>query len=941
MLLLLGILFSQLTIKAQSTEPMPYNPCPPNLNLSASCYGGAGTCYTYGQYPCSPGYCWDGGGIPDNAGIPTNGIVENKTIEIAGVYTITQNVRFINCIFKMHGDARINISPVGNVLMKISFINCNFFGCNEMWQGIIINASGATGKLYFTFGSCNVEDAYIGLKLDEMNAGYSIVNNTFRNNHIGISNLRQNGSILNAAIVQNTFLQTASLANRVGSLAPPFIMLEYPLAYAGIKYSQVTTVIGEKNTPNIFSCLTYGLISTSSTVLSINNTFQDIILNGILAIDGTISATDCRFQLNGYIAISATGSNLTAHFNTFNGAWIEGIESFQNANAEQISIVENNFNIDQNTWVFGITIDRPQNNQGVKCLISQNIFTMDADPSSFFCIDVSDLVDATNVAEISLNNITFNSAETFANGIYVHTGNSDNLLIDNNTVYAGTISTLPNSNKGITIISNEVQTLSTGHVVKGNTCTAIPADLAIGENAMKHGIYIHNIKNMDICENTVDQTLIGFDFHAINDVKFRENYINHHDVGLSILAEIGIQYGKGNNWSLDPNACVNGAAKVLLGNPLKSEFIVPEGNVLPWLPPNAKLHPDPNNINWFHEGNVPLDYCEQLFEVQQKTLTHDEIEMVGGTSTLSGTELWELKRDVYTKLLIFPELRPIGSPEETFFNNLSSTTIASFGQITQQIRNALYISTPDQVVLDAYRTSIWLIFEELSELDGSIDYSNPENLANEWYDQRSMLLLQAATNAGYEMALENARSQQLNIMLQSVLSNNAGIVASFPYESARKILNELRIRRLLGQPITLALYQQALSIAQANPATIGYATEEVVSFLAHCDQTLYRSDDENNHKAINVKKGPFLREVYTLQVTPNPTTDIAEVNLRNRSGLLTVYNLHGQEMKTQIIAPDMSTVYLDFTSNSAGLYWVVLTDQTGSIIGTAKISVSH
>ena len=253
----------------------------------------------------------------------------------------------------------------------------------------------------------------------------------------------------------------------------------------------------------------------------------------------------------------------------------------------------------------------------------------------------------------------------------------------------------------------------------------------------------------------------------------------------------------------------------------------------------------------------------------------------------------------------------------------------------------MYISTPDQVVLDAYRTSIWLIFEELSELDGSIDYSNPENLANEWYDQRSMLLLQAATNAGYEMALENARSQQLNIMLQSVLSNNAGIVASFPYESARKILNELRIRRLLGQPITLALYQQALSIAQANPATIGYATEEVVSFLAHCDQTLYRSDDENNHKAINVKKGPCLREVYTLQVTPNPTTDIAEVNLRNRSGLLTVYNLHGQEMKTQIIAPDMSTVYLDFTSNSAGLYWVVLTDQTGSIIGTAKISVSH
>jgi hypothetical protein len=182
--------FATNMVLAQETEPMPYNPCISAPTLPAHCIDGTRTCDYYSQFPCSPGYCWEAGGIPINAGIPPSTIVENKTIEIAGVYTITQNVRFNNCIFKMRGDSRINISPIsGHNLMKIVFSNCKFFGCGEMWQGIVVDASMAQKKLGMQFVNNSVEDAYIGLTLDPKNGQYGISDNIFRNNHIGISNV--------------------------------------------------------------------------------------------------------------------------------------------------------------------------------------------------------------------------------------------------------------------------------------------------------------------------------------------------------------------------------------------------------------------------------------------------------------------------------------------------------------------------------------------------------------------------------------------------------------------------------------------------------------------------------------------------------------------------------------------------------------------------------
>jgi hypothetical protein len=336
----LAAFFASNMLLAQETEPLPYNPCISAPTLPAHCIDGTRTCDYYSQFPCSPGYCWAAGGIPNNAGIPPSAIVQNKTIEISGVYTITQSVLFINCIFKMRGDSRIDISPISAIsLVKVSFENCDFFGCGEMWQGIVVDASQAQKKLGMRFTNNNIEDAYIGLRLDPLRGQYGISDNIFRNNHIGIGNVLRLGIPLNAVVIRNQFYQTANLATQVGSLLN-LILPDYPLAHAGIKYVSTSTVVGvdQHGQQNTFSCLVNGIVTESTGWESRNNFFFDIAENGIWSRGSRLRSLRCRFYGMGRIGILTERVFLKAERNLFSGIWEEGIHATGNNFSEQIII---------------------------------------------------------------------------------------------------------------------------------------------------------------------------------------------------------------------------------------------------------------------------------------------------------------------------------------------------------------------------------------------------------------------------------------------------------------------------------------------------------------------------------------------------------------------------------------------------------------------------
>ncbi|MFN0035078.1 MAG: T9SS type A sorting domain-containing protein [Saprospiraceae bacterium] len=955
----MAAVFFTTALIAQGSELPAYDPCAPSPTLSIHCLDGTRKCDYYSQFPCSPDYCWTNVVIGDNEGIPVNGVVENKVIEIADTYTITRKVTFENCLFKMHGGARINISPVNPLLGGViaTFRNCDFFGCSEMWQGIYVNAANAPNMMFF-FNNCSVEDAYIGLQLDEAGGKYSIADNSFRNNHIGIGNLRQNGSALNASIIRNTFSQSADLAARLDSLAPPFPMPDYPIAHAGIKYVNTSTSVGIEvkpllpvlNTGNTFSCLMNGLISENSNVASARNTFQNMGQYGIWATGGTLRTEHCKFLLEGHTGIWASGTNLTAILNRFEGDWVEGIYSAGDTNSEWIAIAGNEFTIAAPNWTRGIFVFRPQSATGLYVWIGRNIFTVTSCSAfGLDCIYVIDVADSAGALWITSNNLTINYAGGPIDGIIVSMGSSDNCRIALNNIHYGILSNSGVLNFGINLSKNGAQALSVENIVKNNTITGIQTNFLVG-SSVNCGFHVWGgLSNTDFCDNTVDQSRWGFHFHDNNDVRLRENHINHHDYGLYIQGATGPQFGRGNQWNLDPNAC-RYAARNESAIPLSSQFLVDEdeeGVVLPWLPPAAKIFPVPNPMApatyWFHKDDVPLDHCVPEGEISlPRALTQYEKEAVAGTSPLSGAEHWNLKLDAYTKLLIFSSLRPAGSPEEAFFNSLGSTALASLAQVTAQVRSALAISAADQSAFYTYRTAIQQAFDSLAVLDQSMDYSSQSNLTEAWFEQRAALLQQVATNAASEAALENTRNQQLGTALQNILVFNAGISTAQAYESARKTLHELRIRHLLGEPMTQALYQQALSLAQQNPAITGYATEEVLIYLAPCDQHLYRDADEAPQERSEALKPHSSTGAVSLQIAPNPTGGLFEVEIPHHHGAsLAVHNVQGKVVMAQSVEPGIPRVTMDMRQYPAGLYWVVLTDPTGAILGKAKVSVSH
>ncbi len=827
-------LFAPSIVRSQLTAP--YDPCAA-ISSTSICMNDSRSCDEV-QMMCSTGYCWSGGVPSVDAGIPGGGLVENKVIEIGGTYTVTISATFRNCTFRMSGDARINISPDGDTPINVVFENCNLYGCGDMWQGIVVDASAAKDDFTFDFIDGNIEDAYIGLRLDEFKGNYSIADNSFRNNHIGISNVRQNGALLNAVIVRNHFWQSAELADRTGSLDDPFVLPDYPMAHAGVKYVNVVSSIGvyesvgTGNTTNLFECLRYGILTENGRVQSINNTFQIIGLHGVFATGGAVRVVACEFLVSGIIGILTIGATLKAQKNVFSGVWDEGIHASNNLNGELITINENNeFTISAARWYYGIYVERPQATVGTHCIIDGNIFTVTSDPNIFLeCIHIEDFVSATDEMEISNNEITVNSTKGGVNGIAVNMGSSDQLNIHDNTIDFGTL-TETWINYGIYLFAVAGQNLSNGNIIRDNIITGVNVDSE--SNAAYCGIHVYSVDGTEFCENDVDQSHIGMHFLQTNNVELRSNNFGNHTYGLRINAgsdpKIGIQEGKGNQWDLDTDACVEFAAQVIGGNPMASRFIATQDNILPWLPDHDKIDPDPTafgNPNWFRAGGGPFDaVCVSSLEPPlTRVLTPTEVDVVMDTSSLTDVELWDLKRDLYAKLLVYPELRPTSSPEDTFYNNLGGTLIDSFGQVTKQIREGLSLSSGDQSDLDSYRTAMEAAFENLVSLDGTLDYSDLDNLTGSWFLQRDTLLQLIASNAADETTLENTRNIQVNTDLADALAYNATISSLLPYATSRKTINELHIGRM-SLPIGEVLYEKAVTLVQLDVEDAGAATK--------------------------------------------------------------------------------------------------------------------
>ncbi|MBN8678748.1 MAG: T9SS type A sorting domain-containing protein [Chitinophagales bacterium] len=956
------------SIKAQETE---YNPCAEFLMgpQALPCFDDTRTCDEFEIQPvCSPGYCWSSGIIMNNAGIPANGIVENKVIEIGSPYTVTQNVRFINCTFRMLANARINISPVGAVLMKVSFENCNFYSCDDMWYGIVVNASAATGGLLFSFFDSNMEDAYIGLTLDETPPGatagpaYQITNNTFRNNYIGISNLRKNGRALNTSIRRNTFFQSAALLNKSGSLAG-IPMPNHPVSFSGIYYSQVVTTVGVNlhGEANLFTCLFHGMVTDGNlgVVSSVNNTFKNIKENGIWTTNGQMTAINCRFQTKGKIGIMADAAVLTASTNQFSGDWLKGIWSKNNLNSQLIRInLNNTFTIDSVGWQYCIQVERPQSTDfGVPaCIIDDNDVDVNGAVNGLTCIQLEDYVSANDEAFITGNTIDIQSTIVANYGISAVLGNSNNLRIEDNNITFGPAAIDQIGGHGIQLVplDVDVQSVSEGHKVGHNTIAGANTNFS---GPMLCAIHSYFVTKIEYCENDVDYSTYGLHFvRNCSNVYLRQNHMHHHRTGLLIAGSpmpgIGNQYGRGNTWNINHADCIDWAVSHVpsSGGGVTSFFRVPEFTTPPfkYMPDIFKISPDPTvpglNFNWFLPLGVDTDYCvPEQPSAQEQQLNVYEKQLVDGQSPYTGVVLEDLKQRTYTKLLFQPDLRPTGSPEAAFFYSLANTSIASLAEVIQKVDSSLAISATDQALFTAYHTFAQQMSDSLILWDAAQDYTLYENLTESWFSNRLNLLQQMEANAANVADLINSRNDQVSTGLQQVRSFNAAINVVQAPGIARRTLYDIWLHRLLNVPMDSSFYQQIMALALDDSSVSGDAVLSAAHFVAPCDQYLFPPEEGEVEE-----RAPFQAQKNTsngsrdFRLTPNPSNGLIEVSVSATLGkTLLVVNAIGQTVQTFELTSGTNAFRVDLSNLGSGLYWGILLDAKGQQMGIEPISINH
>jgi hypothetical protein len=841
--------------RTQGTEP-PYNPCPPELSPTPSCLNGSRSC-DEPQAICSEGYCWSGGVPSKNAGIPPGGLVENKVIEIAGTYTLTISATFKNCTFRMSGDARIKITPIGNDTIKVIFDNCDLYSCTDMWQGIILDASGAT---------------------------------------------------LNGLITEGG------------------------------------------------RCI----------VISDNNIYERISDHGIWSFQATsIGVLNSTFGLGSGVCIFTDGTSLSAQNNVFGGNWVGGIHAVNNLHAQGIGIGnQNQFNILGSLWEFGILVERSQASQNVKhCVIDHNTFTVGANVEGFTCIELLDLVNATDVAAITWNTINVNSMFNPVFGISAVLGNSDKLLIEENTITYGTSPISGFGSFGIVIkpVNPANQNASQGHVVRHNTITGPNIKI----DALTCAIHSESVQGIEYCDNIVDFSYRGLHYkNDCGDVALRQNHMHNHTIGLDISGQtwndmpgIGKQSGRGNTWNILPNDCLDKAIRhdVPLDSMnmpilITSLFRVPEFNAAPfrYMPNFFKISPDPTilgpNLSWFIQFPDSTDYClPGLAPESPRQLMAYEKQLVDGLSPYTSTTLWDLKLRTNTKLLLHPELRPTGSPEAMYLNSLANTSISSFGQVIQTMVSSLAISAADQQLFDSYNTSIKQAAENLSTWDATIDTSYTNNLTESWFAARLLLLQPLVANASNLSALVTTRNAQVATNLQNVLAYNSGISTSQAYETANKVLYDIWLHRLLQVPLTQAYYQQILALAQQNPASAGIAARSAANFVAPCDQYLFQYDDgESAQRSPAQARDGQARGLAAFQISPNPSSGLVEVSLSpSMATSFVVINTFGQKVHNIDFAAGTRTFSLDLSRLSSGLYWGILLDAQGHRIGIETLSLNH
>jgi hypothetical protein len=138
---------------------------------------------------------------------------------------------------------------------------------------------------------------------------------------------------------------------------------------------------------------------------------------------------------------------------------------------------------------------------------------------------------------------------------------------------------------------------------------------------------------------------------------------------------------------------------------------------------------------------------------------------------------------------------------------------------------------------------------------------------------------------------------------------------------AQKAVNEYRIRRALGEPLTALEYQQLLDIANLGETMVGSIAKDVVSMLGECDQMPFLEAAVEREKMGEISFFEKKQEADLLNIVPNPSTGVCTFVFDHAlKGTIMVLDNMGRRVYEQSVENAGTSISVDLGRLSNGLY---------------------
>gem|GEM_PF-5018314 len=464
------------------------------------------------------------------------------------------------------------------------------------------------------------------------------------------------------------------------------------------------------------------------------------------------------------------------------------------------------------------------------------------------------------------------------------------------------------------------------------TLNRINDNSSITVNTAGYGIFLRQSENWLVCDNRVNKGTIGLGFEGDCDPCFvKGNIIQNNDTGLRIssyaatIGAIGEQKRHANTW-LTTN--YPGFAAQCTSDPFYSLFKI-ENSSPEKLPTATDLAP---SSFWFSLDPGPINGCGNA---QATELTGLDLMVINDNPT--GPYTWEWKSRLMLKLIQNPDLRPVGSLIEAYYNSNLTSTTGKLAQVENMVAEAMRMPDAKQDSLDDLMLQRASLFEQVVDLENSWTDST------DTYSPSIIAVKKALFNdiKSASVAIASIKSQH-NLAIQAPLVAAATFnqaIATQPnsFEDYQKQLNALLIKQATGATLNEADLTAALNIADATYGTSDKTERIANSLLPPCQAlNTFRASES---KAEHLETGDG---IAGFTISPNPASESIDLQFGIPfTGKVIIINLAGQTMLLQKVANETTSLSLDTSKLPNGIYFVQSKSEFGITHATHRLVISR